>query len=72
MTNGKPADARLGGRPAATHTSGCGNCGHPYALHSNGTTPCRAFACTAGPDDKPCQEFVPAVEAEPEPVAAAS
>jgi hypothetical protein len=69
MTNTQPAgDARLGARPAAENsTGGCGTCGHPYALHSNGKTPCRAFACTAGPDETPCQEYVaPADEPIPE------
>lgn len=55
---GQPAgETRLGGRPAAGSASGCGNCGHPYALHSNGTTECKAFACTAGHDGAPCPEF---------------
>lgn len=51
---------KLGGRPAAEAQSGCSECGHPRALHSNGRTPCRAYACTAGPDGQPCQGFVAA------------
>lgn len=50
--------ARFGGRPAGAARAGCKSCGHPYALHGNGTTPCKAFACTAGPDGEPCQGFV--------------
>lgn len=48
---------------------GCKKCGHPYALHSNGDTPCRATGCSAGPDGTPCQSFEPAQE---EPCSAAS
>lgn len=51
---------KLGGRPTAEAQSGCGECGHPKALHSNGRTPCKAFSCTAGPDGQPCQGFVAA------------
>ena len=40
---------RLGARPVAGESSGCGRCGHPLALHSNGKTPCMAFACSGGP-----------------------
>lgn len=60
--------SRLGGRPARTVRSGCAECGHPYALHSNGESTCKAFACTAGPDSQPCPRFVhqiPAVEFRP-------
>lgn len=28
--------------------SGCDGCGHPFTLHSNGRTPCRAAGCSAG------------------------
>jgi hypothetical protein len=28
--------------------SGCGGCGHPYTLHSNGKTDCKAAGCTGG------------------------
>jgi hypothetical protein len=28
--------------------SGCGGCGHPYTLHSNGRTGCKAAGCTGG------------------------
>lgn len=38
----------LGARPAVK-TSGCAGCGHPNALHSNGKTECKAFACRTGP-----------------------
>ena len=52
---GQPAgEARLEHRHG-DHATGCGECGHPFALHSNGKTECKAFACTAGPDDGPCQ-----------------
>lgn len=70
---GQPAaDTRLGGRPAAGSVPGCADCHHPLALHGNGATACRAWACTAGPavtcpscngtqtavpgGDKPCPE----------------
>ena len=44
--------------------AGCHRCGHPYALHSNGQTPCRAAGCRL-PDGQPCPAYI----AEPEPVA---
>jgi len=50
-------EPRLGARPSGDAQAGCARCGHPFALHSNGTTPCKAFACTAGPDEAPCPEF---------------
>lgn len=28
--------------------SGCGGCGHPLTLHSNGRTGCKAAGCTGG------------------------
>ena len=37
--------------------SGCGGCGHPLTLHSNGKTPCRAAGCHSGPAGRPCQGF---------------
>jgi hypothetical protein len=48
-TQAAGAEMRLGARPVAGESSGCANCGHPLALHSNGKTPCRAFACSGGP-----------------------
>ena len=54
---------RLGERPASGSASGCAECGHPFAMHSNGKTPCKAFACTAGPGRGPCQEFTTAAPA---------
>lgn len=48
---------RLGARVTAAEPSGCGTCGHPFTLHSNGRTACKAAACTAGPDGIPCQSF---------------
>jgi hypothetical protein len=60
---GRPAPGnRMGERPAANSSAGCANCRHPKALHSNGTTECKAFACTAGPDGVACQGFVTAGE----------
>lgn len=49
MDNTDTDQTRFGGRPAGGARAGCRNCRHPYALHGNGTKPCRAFACTAGP-----------------------
>lgn len=43
-----PAIPGLGARPAGT-TPGCARCRHPHALHSNGKTGCKAWACTGGP-----------------------
>ena len=57
LTGGSAVATRLGGRPAAEARSGCASCGHPFALHSNGETPCRAFACTKGHNGQPCQAF---------------
>lgn len=54
---GTAVASKTGGRPTAAAETGCGACGHPFALHSNGTTPCRAYACTAGTGGKPCAEF---------------
>jgi hypothetical protein len=69
---GQPAgEARLEHRHG-DHATGCGGCGHPFALHSNGKTECKAFACTAGPDDGPCQEFVAAADKPGEPARLAS
>jgi hypothetical protein len=34
----------------------CGECGHPFSLHGNGTTQCRAMGC-AGESGKRCQAF---------------
>jgi hypothetical protein len=45
---GVPGELRLGARPVAGEDSRC-KCRHPLALHSNGKTPCMAFACSAGP-----------------------
>jgi hypothetical protein len=47
----RPEITAPGGRPAQGASSGCARpgCGHPRALHSNGKSPCRAFACSAGP-----------------------
>jgi hypothetical protein len=28
--------------------SGCSGCGHPFTLHSNGRTACKAAGCTGG------------------------
>jgi hypothetical protein len=54
--------SRIGGRPTAAARTGCGVCRHPKALHSNGKSGCRAYACTAGQDGQPCPGFVPAEE----------
>lgn len=45
--------------PRPAQQGACGDCGHPFALHSNGRTACCAYACTAGPDGAPCPAFVP-------------
>lgn len=40
----------LGGLPTpAAALTNCAHCRHPVALHGNGTTECKAFACMAGP-----------------------
>jgi hypothetical protein len=58
QTGGFAGASRLGERPAAAvSTSGCTGCGHPFALHGNGKTTCRAFACRKGPHGQPCQGF---------------
>lgn len=41
------ATARTGAHVTVA-PSGCGNCGHPLTLHSNGKTACKAAGCTAG------------------------
>lgn len=66
MTHTGPStgEIRLGERPAGGSTSGCQACGHPYALHSNGATACRAGSCTAGPGGQPCEGFVTAGQGE--------
>jgi hypothetical protein len=45
----RPEITAPGARPAAAASTGCALCHHPYALHSNGTSPCRAFACSVVP-----------------------
>jgi hypothetical protein len=45
----RPEITAPGARPAAAASAGCARCHHPYALHSNGGSACRAFACSAGP-----------------------
>lgn len=35
----------------------CTLCRHPRTLHDNGTTPCKAPGCKAGPDGAPCPGF---------------
>jgi hypothetical protein len=57
-TGSAASATRLGGRPARSVKSGCTGCGHPFALHRNGTSTCQAFACTSGPDGRPCQGFL--------------
>jgi hypothetical protein len=47
---------RTGARVTAA-PSGCETCGHPFTLHSNGETECRAAGCHAGPDGGPCPGF---------------
>lgn len=39
----------LGAIPLPGASTVCETCKHPKALHGNGSTPCRAFACHAGP-----------------------
>jgi hypothetical protein len=36
----------------------CTRCRHPFPLHGNGTTPCRARNCHGGPDASPCPGFL--------------
>lgn len=55
---------RLGERPARGTVPGCATCRHPVAMHSNGKTGCKAFACTAGPGRGPCPEFAAPAEAD--------
>lgn len=45
----RPEITAPGVRPAAVAPAGCARCHHPFALHSNGESACRAFACSAGP-----------------------
>ncbi len=45
----RPDITAPGARPAADASAGCARCHHPLALHSNGASPCKAFACSAGP-----------------------
>lgn len=45
------------GVPVSAGPSGCGTCGHPLTLHSNGKTSCKAKGCHAGPEGTPCPEF---------------
>jgi hypothetical protein len=49
--------------PAPRRKPGCGLCGHPRALHRSGTSPCRAFACTAAADGGPCPGWMTAEQA---------
>jgi hypothetical protein len=42
---------RTGAHVDGTRASGCTACGHPFTLHSNGRTPCKAAACAAGPPE---------------------
>jgi len=50
---------RVGARPDPRSRGGaCEWCGHPYALHSNGTTECKAFACHTGPEGQACQGYI--------------
>jgi hypothetical protein len=53
-----PQEKTLVPQASRSRSGPCARCRHPYALHSNGTTACRAFACTAGPEGGPCQEFL--------------
>lgn len=52
--------------------SGCGNCGHPFTLHSNGATPCKAAGCTGGGGSAPCPGFAAAGQGHLAPVLLAS
>lgn len=50
MTTAGTVEERLGARPGeCENPSGCAECGHPVAMHSNGRTGCKAFACATGP-----------------------
>lgn len=50
----RPEITAPGARPAADASAGCALCHHPRALHSNGKSPCRAFACSVVPCES-CQ-----------------
>ncbi len=54
------SNSRLGKSVGPRHPLGCQRpgCGHPESLHRNGTSRCTAFACTAGPDETPCPEYL--------------
>ena len=60
----RPEITAPGARPAADASAGCALCHHPYALHSNGTSPCRAFACSAVPCES-CQGSTMETSGEP-------
>jgi hypothetical protein len=49
MSRNATGTVRTGVHVAAAGASGCHSCGHPFTLHSNGRTGCRAAGCTAGP-----------------------
>ena len=55
MSRNGTGTVRTGVHVAAAEPSGCRTCGHPFTLHSNGKTACRAAGCTAGPAE-PCGE----------------
>jgi hypothetical protein len=50
----RPEITAPGARPAADAPAGCARCHHPFALHSNGVSPCKAFACSVVPCES-CQ-----------------
>lgn len=56
--SGKKTGAHVTAAP-----SGCAGCGHPFTLHSNGRTPCRAAGCHAGPGGAACQGYDPGAHA---------
>jgi hypothetical protein len=49
MSRNSAGAARTGAHVDPAAASGCRACGHPFTMHSNGETECRAAGCKAGP-----------------------
>jgi hypothetical protein len=56
MSRSTSGTVRTGTR-VSDAAAGCGDCGHPFTLHSNGKTECRAVGCHAGPLGTACPGF---------------